>query len=1142
MSSITYVPLHLHTHYSLLDGAIKIDELLDKAKEFALEAVAITDHGNIFGAVEFYKKARSKGIKPIIGCEVYVAPGSRTEKTKVSLDETAEEYAFHLILLVENKEGYRNLCELISASYIEGFYYKPRVDKELLARYSKGLIALSACIKGEVPYYIGIGQFDRAKETALQYQRIFGEGNFYLEIQENGLVEQKEINQGLIKISKQTGIPLVATNDCHYLNREDAKAHEVMLCIQTKKTLKDSKRMRFQTDEFYFKSPEQMIEAFSYAPEAISNTAVIAERCNFDFDFKTNYLPLYNPPEGYSADAYLKHIARDGLSKRFKGEIPEEYSLRLERELEMIEKMGFASYFLIVWDFISFAKSRGIPVGPGRGSAAGSLVAYAIGITEIDPIKYNLLFERFLNPERVSMPDIDIDLCQERRQEVINYVTEKYGQDRVAQIITFGAMKAKAAVRDVGRVLGMSQGEIDKIARLIPVDNIKLRDVLNKNDALKDLYDNNPNIKELIDTAIKLEGICRHASKHAAGVVIAPEPITNYMPLYKNPSEDLVITHYEMKAVEDLGLLKFDFLGLATLTIIEKTLQYIRSQGKDLRLEDIPFDDKKTFELLGSGNTTAIFQLESAGMRDILVKMRPTVFEDLIALVALYRPGPMAWIEDFIKRKHGERPIHYEFPELKEILQETYGITVYQEQVMMIAHKIAGFSMGQADILRKAMGKKLKDVMAKQKEEFIKGAVSRGIPAEGAKKLFEDLEPFAEYGFNKSHSASYAYLAYQTAYLKAHFPVEFMAANLSLSMDDTDKIVNLINECRLMGVKVLPPDINRSEREFSIDDGAIRFGLEAVKGVGGSAIELIVQERRKGYFKDFRDFLRRIDSKRVNKRVVEMLIKAGAFDSLFGTSPQDLINTSDLRRLCAIRGEAESIFNGNDLEAVGSLFGEAETEGKYSKAWDEQTLLSNEKTALGFYVSGHPMLKFRRHLNSEGISPISRIHEMEDRTDTSIAGIINDLKSKSNARGLTTYISLEDETGMCECLLFNGAMKKTSLSLEIGNKVIVTGYVLKAEKGFRLMIKDIREIEQDHSNEAKRSYFLEYEVLSEDCLEELSKIRELLRESPVHDETLTLRLHLREYSVDIRTCLKPCEEFTERLSQISSQRLTLKRL
>ncbi|HIJ59183.1 MAG TPA: DNA polymerase III subunit alpha [Nitrospirae bacterium] len=1138
-----YIPLHLHTQYSLLDGAIKIDDLISKTLEFNLPAVAITDHGNIFGAVEFYKKAKAKAIKPIIGCEVYVAPTSRLEKTKISLDENSEEYAFHLILLVEDSKGYKNLCTLISSSYLEGFYYKPRVDKELLKKHSEGLIALSACIKGEVPYYISINQYNKAKEIAEQYREIFGTDNFFLEIQENGLDEQREVNKGLLRLSRELDIPLVATNDCHYLNKEDAKAHEILLCLQTKKSLRDTKRMRFGSDQFYFKSPEQMLEDFKELPESITNTALIAERCNFEFDCKTNYLPLYNPPDGYTSDGYLEELALKGLNKRFKGQIPNSYRDRLNREMDMIRNMGFSAYFLIVCDFIDYAKSKGIPVGPGRGSAAGSLVAYSIGITEIDPIKYGLLFERFLNPDRISMPDIDIDLCQDKRQEVINYVSEKYGHDRVAQIITFGAMKAKAAIRDVGRVLDMPYSEVDKIAKaipaILPANVANLKGLLSVDERLKSLYNENEDVRELLENAIKLEGLSRHASKHAAGVVIAPEPITNYMPLYKNPSEDTPVTHFEMKSVENLGLLKFDFLGLATLTIIKKTLEYIKSQGKKFNLDEMPFDDKKTFDLLGAGNTTAIFQLESSGMRDILVRMNPNVFEDLIALVALYRPGPMAWIDDFIRRKKGEITFDYEFEELREILHETYGITIYQEQVMMIANKIAGFSMGQADILRKAMGKKKPEEMAKQKDTFINGAMQRGIDKERAKKLFEDLEPFAQYGFNKSHSAAYAYLAYQTAYLKAHYPIEFMSANLTLAMGETDKIVTLINDCRAMSIEILPPDINKSNREFTISGEAIRFGLEAVKGVGASAIEVIIEERQKGIFKDLKDFLRRIDSRKVNKMVTENLVKAGAFDSLFDNKSDSKNSQKTLQILCQIRTKAfELLSSNNGASSIPSLFGDIEVETANTKIWDEQTLLQNENDALGFYVSGHPMLNHRKALNNEGVRLIKEIQDFDDRFETTISGIVTDVRHKVNSKGQTTYITLEDETGSCDCLLFNGAQKKTLQIPEIANKIIVKGQVLRSEKASRMMIREISNIFDDMQSHEKK-YYLDYTISSPSSLDELSKIRELLIESDSLKDCFTLRLHLPEYCVSIKSCLKPCENIEQEIQKICDNRAIL---
>ncbi|MCX8027089.1 MAG: DNA polymerase III subunit alpha [Thermodesulfovibrionales bacterium] len=1140
MSSIPYVPLHLHTQYSLLDGAIKIDELLNKSKEFGLNAVAITDHGNIFGAVEFYKKANNKGIKPIIGCEVYVAPTSRLEKTKVTLEEDAEEYAFHLILLVQNDEGYRNLCQLITSSYLEGFYYKPRVDKEILRQHSKGLIALSACLKGEIPYYIITGQFEKAKEVLEEYISIFGKDNFYLEIQENGLPEQRIANEGIIKLSRLYDIPIVATNDCHYLNKEDARTHEILLCIQTTKTLKDPKHMRFSSDEFYFKSPQEMLEAFRGFEQAISNTNIIAQRCNFEFVLKDNYLPQYTPPNGQSPDDYLSEIAKEGLYKRFDGSPPQDYIQRLESELEMIKKMGFSAYLLIVWDFISFAKSRGIAVGPGRGSAAGSLVAYSIGITEIDPIKYGLLFERFLNPERISMPDIDIDLCRDRRQEVINYVTEKYGHDRVAQIITFGSMAARAAIRDVGRALDIPLNEVDKIAKLIPTNTTPINKALEENEQLRTLYQTDIKIKELLDHAMKLEGLSRHVSKHAAGVVIAPEPITNFMPFYKNPSDDNIITHFEMKAVENLGLLKFDFLGLATLTIIQKTLQFIKSQGKELDISRIPFDDAKTYELLGSGETTAIFQLESKGMRDILVRMKPNVFEDLIALVALYRPGPMAWIDDFIKRKKGLEQIEYKLPALKSILHETYGITIYQEQVMMIANKIAGFSMGQADILRKAMGKKLKDVMAKQKEEFIKGAVNNGIPAEDAKKLFEDLEPFAEYGFNKSHSASYAYLAYQTAYLKAHFPVEFMAANLSLAMRETGKIVNLITSCRDMSIKVLPPDINHSQREFTISDGAIRFGLEAVKGVGAAAVEVLLKEREKGEFKDIDDFINRVDSKKVNKKVIESLIKAGALDSLFYKNNGAGL---DIKQRCIFRAEAFERLNqdnGKRHMTPGLFAGDTDMPLQDVKSqWDEDTLLKNEKEAMGFYLSGHPLRQYRSVLRARGVMPIIHLSELDDRADVIIAGVINDIKLKAKAKGTTKYLTIEDETAMIDCLVYvNG--KNISSDYEEGDTVIITGQLLKLDNSIKVITKDVERLDKSVLDMTE-IYYIDCHV-SEDTRDILCSLRNHFEDSNGGNGRVFFRLHLPEYCVTFSSNLTPSQDLERQLEAMGCGSIRLNKV
>ncbi len=768
-SHADYVSLHLHTEYSLLDGAIRIKELVERAKEFKMPAITMTDHGSLFGAVDFYKQATKAGLKPIIGCELYVAPGSRHDRG----NSGHEEVSFHLVLLARDNAGYKNLVALVTRAYLEGFYYKPRVDMDLLEQYSGGLIALSACMKGEIPYCLQRGLLDRARERALHFKHIFGPDNFFFEIQANGLPEQLEINRQLIELGRELHIGLVATNDCHYLKKEDAKAHEVLLCIQTGKTLKDASRMKFSSTEFYLKSPAEMKETFRDVPEAISNTIQIAERCNVDFELGRSLLPQYKTDDGEDPFALLRRLADEGLDRKLGPAVADIYHARLRTELDVIKKMGYASYFLIVWDFIRYARSKDIPVGPGRGSAAGSLVSYCLDITEIDPIKYNLLFERFLNPERISMPDIDVDFCQDRRGEVITYVSEKYGKDHVAQIITFGTMAAKAAIRDVGRAMDIPYAEVDKIAKLVPnTPKITIEAAMKQEPQLKELYDTNDQVKELLDIAMRLEGLNRHASTHAAGVVISPVPLTEYTPLYKSPSDESIMTQFDMGSVEGIGLLKFDFLGLKTLTVIQKTLSYIKQDGKEIFLENIPLDDEETYDLLSSGQTTGIFQLESAGMRDILVKMTPNRIEDLIALVALYRPGPIGsgMIDDFIKRKKGKVAVKYDLPQLKEILDETYGVILYQEQVMRIANKLANFSLGQADILRKAMGKKNIEVMGKQKEHFVNGAVANGINEKKASKIFDLLANFAEYGFNKSHSAAYAFVSYQTAYLKAHYP------------------------------------------------------------------------------------------------------------------------------------------------------------------------------------------------------------------------------------------------------------------------------------------------------------------------------------------------------------------------------------
>ena len=1136
-----FVSLHLHTEYSLLDGAIKIDELIEQAVAYKMPALAITDHGNLCGAVDFYKKALKKGIKPIIGCEVYVAPGSRFDRTKTNLDSNlTEEAAFHLILLARDSAGYKNLTTLVTKAYLEGFYYKPRIDKDILEQYSGGLIGLSACLKGEVPYYLRYGNQDKAREAALRYKNILGPENFYLEIQHNGLPEQDAVNRQLIELASELHIPLVATNDCHYLKKEDARAHDILLCIQTGKTVKDVKRLKMATDEFYFKSPDEMKNAFREVPEAIDNTRLIAERCNLEFSLDRSLLPRYEAPEGTTPDKYLEALAAKGLKAKIKCEIPVQYTDRLAMELNVIKKMGYASYFLIVWDFISYARSRDIPVGPGRGSAAGSLVAYCLDITEIDPIKYNLLFERFLNPERISMPDIDVDFCKDRRQEVIDYVARKYGVDHVAQIITFGTMAAKAAIRDVGRVLDIPYAEVDRIAKLVPANNVTISEAIKLEPQLKELYNNNQTVKELLDIATRLEGLSRHASTHAAGVVIAPEPLTDFTALYKNPSESTITTQFDMGAIESVGLLKFDFLGLKTLTVLNKAVEYIKQQGKHLILSEILLDDEMTYKLLSSGETTGIFQLESDGMRDILVKMQPNRFEDLIALVALYRPGPIGsgMIDDFIKRKRGETEVEYELPQLKAILDETYGVILYQEQVMRIANRIANFSLGQADLLRRAMGKKKPEEMEKQKEVFISGAVANGVPERKAARLFELMAFFAEYGFNKSHSAAYAYLAYQTAYLKAHYPVEFMTANLSVDMGDTDKVVKLINECRSMAIEILPPDINMGEREFRIFGNLVRFGLEAVKGVGSAAIEVMLTERQTGAFTSFGDFLTRVDNKRVNKKVIESLIKAGAFDSLYKCSHEassDPLRTAHDTTPNWARAKAMETFSlPSRVNGLGpGLFGEADSPDDMLQPWDEKTLLQHEKEALGFYISGHPLSRYRSMLTPMDVNRISDIADKEDRADICVAGIISDIKSKAREKGVTAFLSLEDETGSGDILVYPALYRDLAPVLKKGNVVIIRGQVFRAEKGAKIMAREIQDV-------TDMEVSVKYEV-SVKCdaaaamNERFRKIRKLMDfDSKGKDRvSVSFRFYLPEYCVIIASQLQPIGNFLAEVERIT---------
>lgn len=1070
-----YIPLHVHTEYSLLDGAIRIDDLIAKAKEYNLPAVAITDHGNLFGAIEFYKKVSKAGLKPIIGCEVYVVPGDHSKKGAVN---GTGEKRFHLILLCKNLNGYRNLTRLVSRAYLEGFYYKPRIDKDLLAQYSGGLIGLSACLKGEIPYYLSNGMIDNARDAALEYQRILGADNFYLEIQANELPEQEDLNRQLIDLSKDLHIGLVATNDCHYLKKEDAKAHEVLLCIQTGKTLNDSDRMRFGAESFYFKSPEEMKEAFSDIPEALRNTRKVAEKCNLDFKFDEFQLPQYEPPEGRDVNQYLQELAENGLKQKLDGEIPEVYQSRLDRELLMIEKMGFSSYFLIVWDFINYAKRKKIPVGPGRGSAAGSLAAYSLDITDIDPIKYGLLFERFLNPERVSMPDIDVDFCMYRRSEVIDYVAERYGRDHVAQIITFGTMQARAVIRDVGRAMNITYSEVDKVAKLVPpVAKINLKTALAMEPKLKEMYDSRPEIRELIDIAQKLEGISRHASTHAAGIVISPEPLTDFLPLYKAPNDEAITTQFDMDAIKKLGLLKFDFLGLKTLTIIDKSEKIIRDslkgeEGENVppfSVNDIPLDDGATFDLLSSARTAGIFQLESSGMKDLLTRLEPEVFEDLIALVALYRPGPLGsgMVEEFIQGKNSgsssadSKPkgslARLGLPQLDEILRETHGIILYQEQVMEIAHKLANFSLAEADILRKAMGGKNPEEMEKMKNTFIQGLRENKVSGKKAAMLYNLILQFAQYGFNKSHSAAYALIAYRTAYLKAHYPVEFMAASLSSDMDNTAKVVTYINECKEMGIKILPPDINQSKREFKVAGNSIRFGLEAVKGVGSSAIDAIIEAVSRKDFDSFFDFCSRVDSRRVNKKVIESLIKAGAMDSM-GKRAQMMSELTSVMD-AAVRYQKEK---NSGQESMFELHEPVAPQMPDIEEWDDSRRLVMEKEALGFYITGHPLNEYKNRFSELSVTSTVDLQELQDKDGVIIGGIVRDSKQIQTKKGdLMGYVTIEDMYGDVEVIVFPDVYKEAQNTIYRDIPLIIYGLTDKTDKGLKIIARKIASIDND---------------------------------------------------------------------------------
>jgi DNA polymerase-3 subunit alpha len=1085
---INFTHLHVHSHYSLLDGLAKIDELLDRAKELGMDSLALTDHGVLYGAIEFYQKAKERGIKPIIGCEMYLAPNGLSNK-RAKIDDTRH----HLILLAKNEKGYKNLLQLVSIAHLEGFYYKPRIDKELLQKYSEGLIGLSACVEGEVPSLVLSGKMEEAEKSAQEYESILGQGNFFLELQHHPkFPNQKIANDGVIEISKKTGIPLVATTDMHYVHLADAPIQDILLCVQTNRKVSEQNRMNLMDFELYMRSPERMAEDFFDVPEAIENTMRIAEMCNLEIELGNIKLPFYEVPEGFTPETYLRKLCDIGLAERFEKNITQEHLDRMEYELSVVEKTGYASYFLIVQDFVNWAKDQGIVVGPGRGSAAGSFVSYLTGITNIDPIKYNLLFERFLNPERVSMPDIDLDFADARRDEVLAYVRQKYGNDHVAQIITFGTMAARAAIRDAGRALGYPYGFCDQTAKFIPT-GMSIRDCIAGVPEVSNLYKSDPAGKKLLDSAGRLEGVCRHASMHACGVVITPEPVVNYSPLqYLSGDTEHMVTQYSSSTkssyIEKIGLLKMDFLGLKNLTIIQHALKIIeKTKGALIDIDDIPLDDEKTYEILQKALTTGVFQLESGGMKRYLKQLAPTTFEDVIAMVALYRPGPMDWIPDFIARKHGRKKIVYIHPKLEPILENTYGVAVYQEQIMQISQALAGFSLSEADILRKAVGKKIPELVQKEKSKFIDGCVGSGIEKKIAEKVFAFIEPFAGYGFNRSHAACYALIGYQTAYLKAHYPTEFMAALLTSDQNDIDRIAIEIEECRIMEIEVLPPDINESFVTFAaiIDRGPtpknlgvgplkekIRFGLGAIKNVGKNVASEIVEERKKnGKYTSLTNFVERIQTKDLNKKSLESLAKCGALDE-FGERNQLLENCEKILNY-------SKDFQKNMLSNQASLFGGSGIELKMpeislepTEPAPKMTRLGWEKELLGLYVSEHPLAEFLDFFR-QCSTPISEIDATLVNNTVTIGGIIDKVKKIFlKSQKSMAFVQLEDAGGQkMEAIVFPKTLEKYETLWEEGNIVLVTGKISDKDGTLKILADEARRVNQDEIDR--------YDVLAE---------------------------------------------------------------
>jgi DNA polymerase III subunit alpha len=1116
-----FIHLHVHTEFSLLDGAIRLQDLIQTARTFNMPAVSITDHGSMFGALEFYELCKKSGIKPIVGCEVYLAPKSRFDRhgKAEGSGNGDEDRNYHLVLLAKNHTGYRNLMQLVTLGHLEGFYYKPRIDKEVLRQYHEGLIGLSACLKGEIATLLLRNQEQAARKVALDFADLFGAGGFYLELQANGLPNQAIVNRELIKLGRELSLPLVATNDCHYLRKNDARAHEILLCIQTGKTVLDEKRMKFHTDQLYFKSPEEMSREFAEVPDALQNTLRIADECDLEIDLKTHHFPVFPLSPGESLEECFERTVREGFEERmtairrkrpdFGVREEDEYRKRLQYESEVISKMGFSAYFLIVADFINYAKKRDIPVGPGRGSAAGSLVAYVMGITDLDPIEHGLIFERFLNLERVSLPDIDVDFCVHGRDEVFRYVTEKYGKDRVGQITTFGTMQARAVIRDVGRALALPYNDVDRIAKLIPPSlGMTLRKAFDQEPRLLEQQEADPQVKELFEIAFALEGLTRHASTHAAGVVIGDKPIVEYMPLYRGQAGE-VVTQYPMKYVEKAGLIKFDFLGLRNLTVINNAITLIqKNHGIALDINELPLDDPDTYALLCRADSTGVFQLESSGMRDILVRSRPENFADIVALLALYRPGPLesGMVENYIQRKNGQFEVVYDLDELVPILKPTYGVILYQEQVIQTASVLASYSLGEADILRRAMGKKDPAVMKAQRERFLKGAREKRIDLAKANHIFDLMEKFAGYGFNKSHSAAYALIAYQTAYLKAHFPVEFMAALLNSFLSNSDQVVRLINECREKAIPILPPDVNASDRDFAVVGGGIRFGLAAVKNVGETAVEAILKSRdEQGPFLSIHDFCQRVDTQRVNRRVLEQLVKCGAFDSIHPSRARVLAALDNaLDAAQAIQRDRQS--GQMNIFALLKSQKKATSQPELPEApdWDARVTIQFEKETLGFYISGHPLDFYADQLASVCTADTQSIKEKREGTEATLCGMLSVVKELTTRKGdRMAFLSLEDKEGLLEVVSFSDSFMHVQPLLAKDEPLVVIGKVQHDEKGSKIVAERIITLEeaQVQTVEAIRIRLLA-DRLDRDGL---AKLRHLLMNHPGDCKTF---LHL----------------------------------